>query len=249
MTLSVAGGTHDDAKILLSPDWYKQLNLKQLSAYVRHAYVWRQYGSTSFDSSAQFKHVNRWDGGTDAFGCKFTPVWPRIAKMITTVGADPGIWVASHFSTVAQKKQTTTNASFEVRDVAPSQLCGKNSQNIYEAYCAITPQIIQQEYETAGRSINLRLKSLSRIGLSKADQYACAICDDGYVTAAPFFRHGFATLFDAKDAAAKYLPAAALEYEAQQRLYANVPDWCITDKLLDTVNTIRAHWRRLAHDV
>lgn len=244
MTLSVAGGTPNEAKVLPSLDWHKQLDSKQLAAYIRHAYVWRQYGPTSFNSAEQFKPVKRWDGGTDAFGCNFTPVWPRIAKMIKAAEADPGLWVAAHFSPVSQKKHTTTNSSFEVRDVAPTQLCGKNSQNIYDTYCAIAPQVIQQEYETAGRSINLRLKSLSRIGLSKADQYACAICDEGYVTASPFFRHGFAALFQAENAVVKYLPAAALEYEAQQRLYINVPDWCITEQLIQAVNAIRTHWRR-----
>jgi hypothetical protein len=246
MTLSVAGGTHDSTNALLSPDWYKELTQKQLAAYIRHAYIWRQYGPTTLEGSEQFKKVTRWDGGTDAYGCNFTPVWPRIVKLITSLGADPGVWVAAHFSTVAQKKQTSTNASFEIRDVSPAQLCGKNSQSIYEDYCAITPQIIQQEYETAGRSINLRLKSLSRIGLSKADQYTCVICDDGYVTASPFFRHGFASLFKADEAAQRYLSQAALEYEAQQRLYSAVPAWCITEQLLELVTTIRSHWRRAA---
>jgi hypothetical protein len=246
MTHSEAGGTSDGLlkPILSSPDWYKALTPNQLMAYVRHAYIWRLSGNTQLDSPEQTKRLVRWDGGEDSFGCKFTPVWPRITKMIISAGADPGVWVAAHFSPVAIKKNISGLESFEVRDITPSQLCGKLSEKIYIEYCEYLPQALQLDYETAGRTINLRLKSLAKLNLSKADQYECVICDEGYVTAPAFFRHGFATLFEATDAADKFLWPAAFEYEANQRLYSNVINWCITDKLLSVVEEIRTHWRR-----
>lgn len=245
MTRNEAGGTTDGLlKSILSPDWYRELTPNQLMAYVRHAYIWRLSGNTRLDSPEQTKRLVRWDGGEDSFGCKFTPVWPRITKLIMSSGADPGTWVAAHFSPVAVKKYISGRESFEVRDISPSQLCGKLSEKIYVEYLEYLPQALQLDYETAGRTINLRLKSLAKLNLSKTDQYECVICDEGYVTAPAFFRHGFATLFEANDAADKFLWPAAFEYEANQRLYANVANWCITEKLLKVVEEIRTHWRR-----
>lgn len=249
MTLSVVGETSSGSRPLLASDWHTQLNQKQLLAYIRHAFIWHQHGTTDLESPEQSRHVTRWDGGEDSFGCKFTPVWPRIAKMVAASNADPGAWVAAHFSPIGLAKQVSMHneSSFEVRDLSPSSLCSKVSERIYSEYCIYLPAKLRQDFETAGRSINLRLKSLSKLRLSKPDQYLCAVCDEGYVTATPFYRHAFATLFQADEAADKYLWPAAFEYEANQRLYVDVPswaDWAVTDKLLEAVEVIRTHWRR-----
>jgi hypothetical protein len=247
MTLSVVGETPKTVppRPLLMPDWHKKLQPTQLLAYLRHAYIWRSRGTVNIESSDHTKKVARWDGGEDSFGCKFTPVWPRIAKMIESCGAFPGIWVAAHFSPVAMRKYVKVGESFEVRDVSPTNLCSKLSEQIYNEYCDFLPPILEQNLETAGRTMDLRLRSLAKLNISKADQYACVVCDEGYVTASPFFRHAFATLFKAEDAVEKYLWAAAFEYEANQALYAHLPDWCQTAKLLNAVEVIRTHWRRL----
>lgn len=246
MTLSVAGETHDAARPLLSPYWYKQLQPKQLLAYIRHAYIWRQHGTTNLRSQEQSRRIARWDGGEDSYGCKFTAVWPRIAKMILAREADPGIWVAAHFSAIAISKNVSVGESYEMRDVSPSQLCGKESEKIYNEYCDSATRILQHEYETAGRTIALRVKSLARLKISRADQFLCAICDESYVTASPFLRHGFADQAKAVEAADKYLWPAAFTYESLQRIYDDsVEPWLITDKLLDAVEVIRTHWRRV----
>jgi len=229
----------------LSPDWYRELSPPQLLAYIRHSYIWRQTGSTGLDSEQQNTKRARWDGGSDSFGCKFTAVWPRIAKQIVEFNADPGVWVAAHFSPIAIKKYIRGMESFEVHDVSPQQLCGKLSARIYHEYIEYLPQALQLAYETAGRTINLRLKSLAKLNLPKEDQYSCVVCDEGYVTAPAFFRHSFATLFKADAAAYKYLWPAAFEYESNQRLYAHLPDWCVTENLQKAVTEIRTHWRHL----
>ena len=248
MTPSEVGGTTNNAADpILSPDWYKQLKLtsEQLIAYIRHSYIWRHTGNTALDSAAQTKKLVRCDGGVDSFGCRFTAVWPRILKSVIAAEADPGVWVAAHFSPVAVKKYIRGLESFEVRDLSPTQLCGKLSPQIYIEYREYLPQALKLAYETAGRTINLRLKSLAKLSLSKEEQYACVVGDEGYVTATPFFRHGFATLFKSHEAAERYLWPAAFEYEANQRLYAHVADWCVTDNLKQAVTEIRTHWRRI----
>lgn len=245
MTRSAAGEIPNElAKEILSPDWYKVLAPQQLMAYVRHAYIWRHTGTTQLSSPEQTKKVVNWDGGENSFGVKFTPVWPRILKSLSAVNADPGIWVAAHFSPVALKKYIKMGESFEVHDLAPAHLHSKFSEKIYFDYCEYLPKALQMDYETAGRTINLRLKSLAKLNLPKIDQYECVICDEGYVTSSAFFRHGFATRMGATSAAEKFLWPAAFEYESNQRLYANVVDWCITDQLKKAVTEIRTHWRR-----
>lgn len=244
-----AGGTIAADDTLLTPDWHKALSEKQLMAYVRHSYIWRQSGSTDLESREQVKKVPRWDGGQDAYGVKFTPVWPKIARMIRAVDADPGIWIAAHFSPIATRKYVTYGGSFEVPDVTPTNLCGKLSETIYNEYCSAFPKTVIDGYNTAGRSIALRLRSLQKMNIPEDDKHFCVVCDEGYVTAAPIVRQGFANAFKLPQAIERYLWPAALEYEAKQRLYDRVipdfiPAWLVSDQLLETVKTIRAHWRR-----
>lgn len=248
MTRNVAGETSELSPTLLLPDWFKKLSKPQLAAYIRHAYIWRTHGAASFDNPLHKKRVSRWDGGEDSFGCKFTAVWPRIVNAVLEHGADPGLWVAAHFSSVGIGKRTNTGASFDARDLAPAEMCNKLSPTIYDNYCHSLPKIISEEYQLAGRTINLRMRGLERLHLNKADQYLCAICDEGYVSAPPFFRYGFAALAQVPAAAARYLMPAAYDYESKQRIYDavladNNCKWCVTEQLLDVVTGIREQWR------
>lgn len=254
MKRSEAGGTTAADPTLLTPDWHKALSEKQLMAYVRHSYIWRQSGATDLASREQSKTVPRWDGGQDAYGVKFSPVWPKIVRLIRAVDADPGIWVAAHFSPIAIRKYVTDNGSFEVPDVTPTNLCGKLSETIYHEYCSSFPKITIDGYNAAGRSIALRLRSLQRLNVSEDDRHFCVICDEGYVTATPIVRQGFANAFNLPEAIARYVWPAALEYDAKQRLYDRVipdfiPAWLISDQLLETVKTIRQHWRQYEQPV
>jgi hypothetical protein len=248
MTLSVAGETQTDVKLpanpLLAPDWYKELSPPQLMGYIRHSYIWRSTGSTNLTSPEQAHKNVRWDGGEDSFGCKFTPVWPRILKMITSYNAEPGIWVAAHFSPLANVMSSDASGSFEIREISPTHLCSKTSAKLYQDYCDYFPKAIAEKCETAMRSVVLRIKSLSKLPLTRSAQYACAVCDESHVTATPFFRHAIAANAEAHEAAEKYLWPSAFDYEAQQRLYAGVPPWCCTKELMNAVLTIRTHWRR-----
>jgi hypothetical protein len=249
MTPNAAGETSDGTLALLSPDWYKQLNKSQLAAYIRHAYIWRTHGVATLDNPLHKKRVSRWDGGEDSFGCKFTAVWPRVVNAVLAHGADPGLWVAAHFSAVGLGKRTNTGASFDARDIAPAELCGKLSVIIYDDYCQSLPKIIAEEYQIAGRTLNLRMRGLERLKLDKHDQYLCALCDEGYVSASPFFRQGFAALAQVPEAVNRYLMPAAYDYESKQRVYDAVVTnseckWCITEQLLNVVSGIRSQWRR-----
>lgn len=253
MRRSAVGGTAalSEAEDLLTPDWHKALSEKQLVAYIRHAYIWRQSGATELESPSQTKRNPRWDGGQDAYGVKFTAVWPRIARMVRAVDADPGTWIAAHFSPCGIEKFVQTSGSFEAPDIIPSNLCGAQSEKIYNEYCSKFPKTTIDAYNAAGRAIALRLRSVEKlpVQMSLDERRLCVICDEGYVSAPPFIRQGFANAFNLPDAIARYCKPAAFEYEAKQRLYERVipdflPAWLISNQVLDTVKAIRTHWRR-----
>lgn len=253
MRRSAVGGiaAQSEAEELLTPDWHKALSEKQLIAYIRHSYIWRQSGALELSSGAQTKRNPRWDGGQDAYGVKFTAVWPRIARMVRAFDADPGAWIAAHFSPCGMEKFVQTGGAFEAPDIIPSNLCGKQSEQIYNEYCSKFPKTTIDAYNAAGRSIALRLKSLEKLSvpMSLDERRLCVVCDEGYVPASPFIRQGFANLFNLPEAISRYCRHAAFEYEAKQRLYARVipefiPDWLISTQLLDAVKAIRTHWRR-----
>jgi hypothetical protein len=93
------------------------------------------------------------------------------------------------------------------------------------------------------------MRGLERLKLDKHDQYLCALCDEGYVSASPFFRQGFAALAQVPEAVNRYLMPAAYDYESKQRVYDAVVTnseckWCITEQLLNVVSGIRSQWRR-----
>jgi hypothetical protein len=246
MTHSVVGEIpNETARKFLAPDWYKALTPAQLLAYIRHSYIWRSTGNTALDSPEQIKHRTQWDGGEDSFGVKFTPVWPRILKAIVSNDAIPGIWVAAHFSPIAISAHILPSAasgSIELRAVSPGSLCSTNSPKFYYDYLEFFPDAIKDSYETTCRSLRLRMLGLSVLPLTQTARYSCALFDEHYVIAPPFFRHAFATHAGAEDAADRYLWPAAFDYDAHQILYGGVPEWCITNKLLDAVETIRQHW-------
>ena len=234
---------------LYPPDWHKALSEKRLMAYVRHAYIWRSTGAVNKSSREQTKLNPRWDGGQDAYGVKFTAVWPRIARLIRALDADPGIWVAAHFSPSCYGKFLTQKGSFEVPDITPSNLCSKVSETIYNEYCSNFPKTAIDAYNTAGRSIALRLRSLQKLDISDADRNLCVLHDEGYVTATPFLRQGFANGLNVPDVIDSYLRPAAFDFESKQRLYERVipefmPAWLISDKLVEAVNAIRVHWSK-----
>jgi hypothetical protein len=244
-------GVMPEHNALLTPDWHTTLTDKQVTAYMRHAYIWRQTGALSKTSPEQARKHPRWDGGTDAYGVKFTAVWPRITRMVRAVGADPGIWVAAHFSPCGYSKFINTKNSFDLPDIAPTFLCSSASEQIYTEYCSEFPRILVDAYNAAGRAISLRMRSLQKLNISEEDRYLCVLADESNVSASPFIRQGFANFMNVPDIVERYLRPAAFDFEAKQRLYETVipramPAWLVSDKLMKLVGVIRKHWSQYA---
>lgn len=234
---------------LLSADWHSALSDKQITAYTRHAYIWRHTGAVSSSSAAQTSKNPKWDGGTDSYGVKFTSVWPRVTRMIRAVGADPGIWIAAHFSPCGYAKFISGKGSFDLPDISPSNLCSSASEGIHQEYCSKFPQITTDAYNAAGRAITLRLRSAQKLKIPEADQFLCVLSDESHVAATPFLRQGFANVLDVPEVITRYLRPAALEFEAKQRLYEGVipvylPAWLISNQLIEVVKAIRTYWTK-----
>lgn len=245
MTLNVVGAALANSRVL-EPDWHSRLSEEQLAAYVRYQYIWQKDNAIDWDSKTQRGRRPAWDGGKDLYGVSRTSTWGEIAKRIRDAGADPGMWVHAHFSPAADRQLNPATASLP--EIRPSFLHSKASPHIYNKYCEFLPEIIWQQYEIAGKTIDTRFKTSASIGLSEEDQQLYVLCDESYVTATPFFRHAFAASARCYDAVEQYLWVAALDYEVHQRAYdavvAKHPEesWWITDELKAAVTEIRNHW-------
>lgn len=227
------------------PDWHLQLTNTQLAAYVRYQFIRHYDNEADWDNPAHSRRKVHWDGGKDSYGVRHTSAWSRIAAAIRTNDADPGLWVAAHFSGVQYSRQVAqTHAVPEIR---PSNLCGAQSPGTYRDYISALPKMLKHSFDVAGSTIANRIRGTQNLNLSTDDQLFYVLCDEGYVSASSFFRHAFAAQLESPRAVERYLWLAALDYEAQQRVYdAAVEPWCITDALRAAALEIRKHWREFA---
>lgn len=230
---------------LLSPDWYKRLTAEQRIAYIRYQYIYAKENAPDWDSPQHTRRRVAWDGGKDNFGTRRTSVWAEIALHIANAGAVPGMWVRAHFSPMAELKLNPLTSGLP--DIRPASLHSRSSFLIYERYAAGLPDILAHQYDLAGRTISDRFLTTAPLGLSQSDQQLYVLCDEGYVSASPFFRHAFAAEANCAEAVEMYLWQAALDYEVHQTAYDaliadNNEQWWITDNLKAAVIEIRQHW-------
>lgn len=245
MTLNVVGETTDSHR-LLEPNWHQRLSDEQLAAYIRYQYIWQKENAVDWDSKPHSTRRPAWDGGKDLYGVRRVSTWGEVAKRVRDNKADPGLWVHAHFSPAASVRMAQASASVPV--VRPTMLHSQASPQIYRKYCEFMPDVIWQQYELAGKTIEMRFKTSASIGLNSDEQQLYVLCDESYVTATPFFRHAFAATAQCVDAVEQYLWLAALDYEVHQRFYDDLlarhpkEAWWLTDELKLAVVSIRQHW-------
>lgn len=232
-------------EIDLGPDWHLQLTKTQLAAYLRYQFVRYYEHEWDWDEPVHNRRRTSWDGGQDSYGVRRTSVWPKIADMVRQCEADPGLWVAAHFSGVQYAKQIAqTHAVPEMR---PNRLHSAQSPGTYSEYVAALPKMLKHSFDVAGATIANRIRGTQNLNMSADDQVFYVLCDEGYVSASPFFRHAFAAQLESPRGVERYLWHAAIDYEAQQRVYdAAVEPCCITDALRAATLEIRKHWREFA---
>ncbi len=153
------------------------------------------------------------------------------------------MWVYAHFSFAAT--QELGNQKLALADVRPSGLYASSSAAIYRTFAAAAPEILQDDGRIARVTIDRRFVGVRPYKLSVADQNLYVYCDEGLVTATPFFRHIFAAEVGCEKAAARYLWRAALHYDTLQPAYDKAiaqESWKLSDELLNAVVDIRKKW-------
>jgi hypothetical protein len=229
----------------LSPNWHLQLENHQLAAYLRYQFVRFYENEADWDAPVHNRRRTTWDGGTDRYGVRHKAVWTNIARLVRECRADPGLWVAAHFSGVQYAKQIAQTHT--VPDMRPSRLNSAQSPGVYQEYLQALPKMLKHSFDVAGATIANRIRGTQNLNMSPDDQVFYVLCDEGYVSASPFFRHAFADQLGCVRGVERYLWHAALDYEAQQRIYnTSVEPWCITDALRAATLDIRKHWREFA---
>lgn len=232
---------------LLSVDWYHALTPAQKMAYLRYQFIYLHERVADWDSRAHIKRRPAWDGGKDNYGVKHSPVWGKVLRAAEAVKADLGGWVYAHFSAVATEKVAKNNQ--RVTEIRPSILYSSSSPLIYRDYMEKMPEIILSRFHVAMETMKLRMATTTPFKMSKKTQELYVLCDEGYVTASPFFRNAMASRVGCDKAVERYLWYAALDYEAQQRSYdvviAKNPEysWWLENDIKDAVAAIRQHWR------
>lgn len=240
MTPNGAGAVQD---LIESPDWYKCLEAHQLEAYIRYQFIRCNSAEYDWDEPPHQRRNAYWDGGTDKFGVKRKAAWKKVAELIRDLKADPGVFVCAHFSGTSYEQQIARTQIMP--SVRPSSLVASSSPGIYARYCANFPNIAATACEVAGSTIANRLRGTMNLKLKPDDQVFYVLCDEGYVSASDFFRHAFAARMGSARGVERYLWRAAIDYEAQQRLYdlALVKEpWCFTAPLTGAIAEIRRHW-------
>ena len=232
------------AQIELAPNWHKLLDKTQLAAYIRYQYIRYYENEWDWDAPQHSRRRANWDGGKDRFGVRHTSVWNKIADLILAEDADPGIWVAAHFSDLG--RNLVISQTHSLPEIRPTSLRSSQSPALYAKYCAQYPKMLQQAYQVAGATIANRVRGTLSLKMDPDDQAFYVLCDEGYVSASPFFRYVFSEQLGCQRGVERYLWLAALEYEAQQRLFdvalRQEPE-CFTETLKAALYEIRKHWR------
>lgn len=256
MTLKEVGGIFQTEKFdasLLSPQWYQQLSEQQLLAYVRYQYIRLKHLVADWDSKPHTTHVPKWDGGKDVHGINYKSVWGKVIAAMRSFERDfmpsspvcPGTWVSARFSGVAET--ITTDARGNAPPTRPQSLYDCHAATIYARYCERFNEVFEHSLRVGARVVDTRIKEMSVYQLSEDDRNFYVLCDEAYVSATPFLRHGIASEISCRRAALKYLWAAALDYEAKQPLYDVAlaefgASTFVSKDLRAKVIEIRKHW-------
>jgi len=244
MTPNGAGAVQE---LVESPDWYTKLTDRQLCAYVRYQFVRLYERETDWDAPVHNRTKPYWDGGQDRYGVNHSSVWSRIVRVVRETRADPGAYVCAHFSGLVYVDQAARTNT--IPDTRPANLASSLSVGIYSRYTAQFPKLVMKAFDIAGSTIANRMRGTENLELNVDDRLYYVLCDECYVSASPFFRNAFAARMGCDRAVERYLWHAAIDYEAQQRLYdvaLRREPWCITEPLIAAVKEIRRHWMEYA---
>ena len=246
MKLQEVGDVRQTDTSLFLPDWHENLNFAQLAAYIRYEYIRLQEAVFDWDSPAHSRPRPYWDGGRSPDGVKHKSIWDRVARAVRSVSANPGVWLAAHFSGAAYAVRTAAGKGTIAS--RPELLASELSQEVYAQYISSFQDLFIEQFESARVSLGSRFNITARLGLAPDDHFYLSVCDPTHVNASSFLRHAFSNEFGCARGVARYLVPAALDYELKQPLYEQLIsdkqeyDWLVSEALYEKVLKFRAHW-------
>jgi hypothetical protein len=165
--------------------------------------------------------IPRWDGGRDPYGRHWKSVWPKIAKHLITIQADPLDFIQAQFNGVSPDSLPF-----------PNTFWSEKATNRYRAYMENACETLQRALEFETQAIRAQAIIL-RDGLDWTNMAAMrqAIVTEHGVHASPLMRFCLADEYGLEDVAALYHDAALLQYVFRRDIYDEVWGKCIPDSL------------------
>ena len=174
--------------------------------------------------------IARFDGGTDRFGTNCTAVWPRIARHIADMGADPVLYMQAQFYGRAT-------------DIVPlpNTLCNVRATERYEAYARNSRERVCNRLKHDLDSIQAYMLTLATVGdVSAVEAMRIALFNVARVTATPLSRYCVAMREGIEDVADYYFRRALLQDVFQKDVYDSIMAGMLPESLRDEATMLRA---------
>ena len=203
-------------------------------------------GVKDWDTLPHSKSRPHWDGGKDIKGVRHKCIWTLIASHIKSAGANPGVWVAAHFSPALTAVRLAKGKGLIA--TRPELLNSNFSGDVYSEHVSNFDDSFLRRFVSAESSLDTRFKILQAVSLPEDDRALLTLCDKTHVNASPFLRHAFASAMGCRRAVKKFAVQAAIDYEMEQPLYDDFItsheeyEWLLTDELKKVVIWFRQHW-------
>lgn len=149
-----------------------------------------------------------WDGGIDGMGRKHTSVWPRIAKLLTGLSADPFAYVASQFQAFQAGKPP-----------APNQLLSQQAVDRWRLYAQQADIGVAQQLARDIEAVQAHAAPYLGSGRSEADAVRIALGNSTTNGASPLYRYCLSLRLGMRDVADFFYRAALLQYLCRQAAY------------------------------
>ena len=176
--------------------------IDQLSALVRRLYNTLRCDFTG-DVTYGKEPILRYDGGTDRWGARHVPVWPKVAAHIAHRGANPIAYIRCQFHNRRQGAPI----------VKPNQLCSPAAVERFERYRANVHVNLTSALEFESTSIRAEVCILEvTCGKSFIKAVEMAVMNTAAVSASALLRYCMAAEFHLPGAMRRWHDEALIQY-------------------------------------
>lgn len=155
------------------------------------------------------QRIPAWDGGKDKWGTERTEIWPRLARHLLELNADPLLYMRAQFTYMSRARVPVPTTFFNDEAVAK-----------YHRYCTEWPQSLRSQYDLALLSVQGILGPyVTRMGWAYPRALRSVLSNMVQVIASPLFRYCMAANEGLPDVAAAFHDEALGEYVFQKAAY------------------------------